>query len=92
MHDTARPSHRPAHWERITLAWLDGLVGGRAALLALTDTPMPVAPPPTLADADERAAYDALASQVDRVAETCLDAEVAAVLDWALARLAPAPR
>ncbi len=84
MPDTARPSPRPAHWERITLAWLDGLVDGRAALLALGDTPVPVAPPPTVGGADEGAAYDALASQVDRVADLFCDAEVAAVLDWAL--------
>lgn len=87
MHDTTRHSPLPAHWERITIAWLEGLVGGRAALVALTDTSPPAAPPPTVGDPDEGAAYDAVATQVDRLAELFCDDEVAAVLDWSLSAL-----
>ena len=88
MPDTARlrPERSPrcAHWDRITLAWLEGLVGGRAALLALTDEPAPPPRPPALASTTDGAAYDAVVTRLDRVTEL-YDAEVAAILDWALA-------
>ena len=79
------PAHPiPLQWPRITLAWLDGLVGGRAELLALRDED----PPPmfqALADEAEGLAFDALADEVDRAAELLQDAEVADALDRAMA-------
>jgi hypothetical protein len=79
---TTRPM--PLHWPRLTLIWLDGLVGGRAELLALRD----VDPPPVfhaLGDAADGLAYDALAEEVDHAAEHIGDDEVADALDRAMA-------
>jgi hypothetical protein len=75
---------RPAHDE--VLEWLDGLVGGREALLALTDEPA-TPRPPTFDDAEQGAVYLAVADLLDRVAEQFFDEEVARtfeVAQWTL--------
>ena len=43
------PAPLPSPYERV-LAWLDGVVGGRVALLALDDEPLPERPAPTVDD------------------------------------------
>lgn len=87
--DQLRPTvHRapePARHEQV-LRWLDGTVGGREALLALTDEPSEPAPTPDLPDAESAAAWSAVQELLDRVAGALLDAEARRVPGQALAR------
>ncbi|MGH3346826.1 MAG: hypothetical protein ACRDO4_07570 [Nocardioides sp.] len=76
----------PPRHEQV-LRWLDGLVGGRAALLALTDQPDETVARPPLDDPESEAAYVAVGEALDRVAGEFLDAEARRVLDLSLALL-----
>jgi hypothetical protein len=76
---------RPAHEE--VLEWLDGLVGGRESLLAMTDAVAASPEPPTFEDAEQGAVYLAVAELLDRVAGQFFDDEVARVLEVALSTL-----
>lgn len=69
------------------LRWLDGMVGGREALLALTEAPAAPGPAPVFPDVASQAAYSAVQQQIDRVAGEFLDPEARRVLDLALALL-----
>ena len=80
-----RPPEPPRHEQ--VLRWLDGMVGGRETLLALTDEPDPPAPPLDLPDAESRAAVAAVKESLDRVASELLDAEARRALDRALTLL-----
>lgn len=79
-----RPAPPPVPAHVRVMQWLDGLVGGREALLALDDRSVPDVGPPPIEDAEARAAYDAVAEQLDRVATTYFDEEVRLVLAAAL--------
>lgn len=80
-----RPPDPPRHEQ--VLRWLDGMVGGREALLALTEEPGEPAPAPDLPDVESAAAVTTVQELLDRVAGAFLDAEARRVLDGALARL-----
>jgi len=88
--DELRPAvhHPPAppRHEQV-LRWLDGVVGGRATLLALTDGPGEPTATPVFPDAEAEAAYAAVQEQLDRVTGTFLDPEAHRVLGRALALL-----
>jgi hypothetical protein len=76
---------RQAHEE--VLEWLDGLVGGREALLAMSDAVAPSPEPPTFEDAEQGAVYLAVTELLDRIAGLFFDDEVARVLEVALSTL-----
>lgn len=80
-----RPPEPPRHEQ--VLRWLDGLVGGREALLALTDQPGEPCAAPTFPDAQSQAAYAAVQEQVARLAGEFLDIEAQRALDRALTLL-----
>lgn len=80
-----RPPAPPRHEQ--VLRWLDGLVGGRAALLALSGAPTEPAATPTFPDDGSAAAYAAVRGAVDRVTGTYLDADAGRVLERALVLL-----
>lgn len=90
LDDERRPTvhHPPAppRQEQV-LRWLDGLVGGRAALLALTDDPSEPATTPVFPDDASAAAYAAVGEALDRVAGGLLDAGARRMLDRALVLL-----
>lgn len=64
-----------------------GVVGGRTALLALTDEADESFARPTLGDPESEAAYAAVREALDRVAGAFLDAEARGALDRSLALL-----
>ncbi len=80
-----RPPEPPRHEQ--VLRWLEGVVGGREALLALTDDPDLHAPALDLPDAESRAAVAAVKESLDRVAGEFLDADARRTLDHALTLL-----
>ena len=80
-----RPPDPPRHEQ--VLRWLDGLVGGREALLALTDEPHDPVPAPDLPDAESEVSYVGVQEALDRVSAEFLDAETRRVLDLSLALL-----
>lgn len=67
------------------LRWLDGMVGGRATLLALDDAPDPAPEPPILRDAEVTERFHDAGEHLARVAADLYDDEVARVLESALA-------
>lgn len=77
---------RPAH-ERV-LAWLDAVAGGRRALESLTDEPLTEPAPVSVDSEPARAAYEAAADLVTRVADELFrDDEVAAAARHLLHRV-----
>jgi len=85
-HPTVHHPPAPPRRDQV-LRWLDGLVGGRAALLALTDEPSQPAATPVFHDDASAAAYAAVGETVDRVAGALLDADARRLLDRALVLL-----
>lgn len=75
------PPDPPRHEQ--VLRWLDGLVGGREALLALTDAPVQPVPPAAV----HEAAYAGVREALDRVSGDYLDVDACRVLDRSLALL-----
>ncbi|MGZ5400508.1 MAG: hypothetical protein ACXWDM_10890 [Nocardioides sp.] len=80
-----RPPEPPRHEQ--VLRWLDGVVGGRAALLALTAEAGDQVPAPYLPDTESEVAYVAVREALAPVADEFLDAEARRVLDRSLALL-----
>lgn len=75
----------PRH--QLVLQWLDGVVGGREALLALGDDPTAEPERPRFADPREQEAYAGVEAAIRRVAGSLLDADAQRVLHAALALL-----
>lgn len=69
------------------LRWLDGVVGGREALLGLDDRPTAPPAPPAIEDDGLRSAYESVVDHLDRVSAELFDEEVQRVLLAALAAL-----
>jgi hypothetical protein len=66
------------------LRWLDGLVGGREALLALDDSPAPESERPVIDDPAMRSAYAEVEHHLDRVVASFFEDEVGRLLTSAL--------
>lgn len=80
-----RSPESPRHQQ--VLRWLDGVVGGRAALLALSDEQHGPEPQPELPDAESQAAYDGVREALSRVGREFLEEEARQVLDRSLVML-----
>lgn len=77
-------SRRPDPEYVQVLRWLDGLVGGREALLRLDDRPAPPVERPTIDDPEARAVYDEVTDHLARLVGSFFDEEIGRVLEATL--------